>query len=614
MLKLKEWICKQNEIVKEYNALPDDEVLLTSRYTQLLIIEKTRQRMEKEKEIRFGGPGYFGAISSEHESTTVEQFFEPNDRGRIPQAVILQGNSGHGKSFTAQKILLDWASGKLYQDKFQLVSHLSCKELNLIYKEQRSVVDLLSCSQTFNPLVLKKLKNSPQKVLLLIDGFDELQFAVPEIRKCPVKDVSTEAPVQTILGALLTGSILSECFLLVTTRPTASDKLSKLLKHPVRCTEILGFSEEGVHEYIRGFCEDEEVVKETLRRVKANETLFSSCFIPVICWIVCTVFRVHLSKNIEQTDSVETTTSIFVDFVSILLKHHRRGLEHPVLDVMRSLGQLAEKGIQEQQVLFDKEIVERIVSDPANIPFLCKFLLKETVEMKEMFSFMHLSFQEFFTALHYALAQDEEKVKELLQSIEHDEGRSHRVPVIQFLFGLSEVKTKENLKKLGMAHDACMEAHLKEWVVKLINEDPKKKHMMLFTLHCLYELHDKEFVRSAMEVWGEVSFEDITLTRTDCWVLLYCLQCCSTIPGLQLMRCNITPDKLRMLQPELNRCQELEVGSSSLSDESVQQILTAVSKQESVGRVGFQLKTITLTTARILLNFMNSTQTVQLVA
>ncbi|XP_063075047.1 NACHT, LRR and PYD domains-containing protein 1 homolog [Engraulis encrasicolus] len=638
---LKAWIYSQYEVVQEYNALPGEEVLLTDRYTQLLIIEKHRQQEEREKEIRISGPGFFGARSSENRSITVDQFFRPKDNGRVPRAVILQGNSGHGKSFTVQKIILDWASGRLYQDQFALVLHLTCKELNLLYKDgvQKSVVDLLSFSETFTPLILKKLKDLPQKVLLLIDGFDELQFPVCEISKSPVKDLSTPAPVEAILGALLKGSILSECFLLVTTRPTASDTLSNLLKHPVRSIEILGFSEEGVHEYIKRFCKDDEVWKNVSNRVMANETLFTSCFIPVICWIVCTVFRDHLQKNVEMTNSLKTTTSIFVKFVSILLKHHCRGLRQPVAALLRSLGQLAETGIQKQQVLFSKGVVFNTVSDPASVPFLCKFLLKETVDMVEMFSFMHLSFQEFFSALHYISGEDEEKAKDLFIGIEQHESRSHLLPVIQFLFGLSHVKVTQDLKELGVTPNPCVGEQLKEWAMKLIHNNRDRNDMMLFTLHCLYELHDKEFVKRAMEVWGEVKFDAIPLTRADCWVLLYCLQCCPTIPKIHLENCNITPDKLKMLQPELNRCQELwldveslsdadvydlvsamgegktlsqlRVWNCSLSDESVQQILTAASKQKSVDRVVLNVKSITLSMAVNLMRFMRNTQTVE---
>ncbi|XP_041928812.1 NACHT, LRR and PYD domains-containing protein 1 homolog isoform X2 [Alosa sapidissima] len=641
----KESIRTHYKRVQEYNSLPAEDVLLTDRYTDLLMVQNHRQQKEREVEISFRGASFFSAREA-YQSTTVDQFFSPDDRGDVPRAVILQGHSGHGKSFTVQKIMLDWASGNLYQDRFELILHLRCKELNQV-SGKRCVVDLVSCSQKYTPLISQKLKDSPQKALLLIDGFDELQFPMDEISDSPVKDLLTPAPVEATLSALLKGSILLDCFLLVSTRPTAADTLSKLLKGPQRSTEILGFSESGVQEYFQRFCQDQQVAEKAFSSVKANETLFTSCSIPVICWIVCTVFWEQLKENAEMAEP-ETTTSIFVDFVSTLLEHHCQHLSQPVPTLLRSLGQLAERGMLEQRVLFEKESVESKISDLARVPFLCKFLLKKKVRKKEMFSFMHLSFQEFFTALYYTFDQNEEKVEELLKSFQGGEMKSHLLPVIQFLFGLSNREVMQDLEHLKLPSPSSIRRQLEEWMLGLIkgNSDSKKADMTLFILHCLYELHEgkpcednhKEtpFVCRAMEAWGEINFDSIPLTRTDCWVLRYCLQCCPTIRSLELNNCNMTADKLRMLQPALSRCEELGFGMqdlsdvdvgdlisalgegkilhrlyafhSSLSEESVQQIFSALYRQKSVGRVGLTVKTITLTTAERLLQFYRNTQ------
>ncbi|XP_062381801.1 NACHT, LRR and PYD domains-containing protein 1 homolog isoform X7 [Sardina pilchardus] len=635
ILKLKEWIYSQYKTVQEYNYVPGQDVLLTDRYTDLLIVQQHRKQEEKEEEIRFRGASLFSAREA-YQSTTVDQFFSPNDRGDIPKAVILQGHSGHGKSFMAQKIMLDWASGNLFQDEFELILHLKCKELNQVSGEW-CVVDLVSCDNTFTSLISQKLKDSPQKVLFLIDGFDELRFTMSEINFSSVKDPFTPAPVEAILMALLKGTLLSDCFLVVTTRPTAAGTLSKLLKPPLRSTETLGFSEKGVQDYFKRFCQDQQVSDKAFSSVKATGTLFSSCTIPVICWIVCTVFREQLKENVQMAE-LETTTSIFVHFVSTLLEHHCQGLSQPVPTLLRSLGQLAERGMLEQQVLFDKESVLSTVSDPASVPFLCKFLLKKKARLEEMFSFMHLSFQEFFTALYYASDQNKEKVKELLGSFKEYDDKSYVLPVIQFLFGLSNKEVIQDLKKLKLPSTPSIRGQLEKWILELIkkNRHSKKSNELLFILHCLYELHEEEFVRRAMEVWGKIAFNSIPLTTTDCSVLLYCLQRYPTIRSLELTKCNITAEKLKMLQPALSRCEELglnveklldadvndlvsalgegkilnnlRVLNSSLSEESVQQVLSALYRQKSVGLVLLSVKTISITTAERLLQFYKTTQ------
>ncbi|XP_042559609.1 NACHT, LRR and PYD domains-containing protein 1 homolog [Clupea harengus] len=520
-LKIDEYktsICSTYEKVKEYNSRPGENVLLAERYTELLIVETHRNQREREEEIRCRGDDHQQVLktraSEAYNRITVDQLFKPDDRGDVPKAVILQGDSGYGKSFTAMKIMYDWASGDVFKDLFDLVFHLKCKELNDI-SEAHSLVDLLSYCPSFTSETAEVLKDSKMKVLFLIDGFDELKFSFEKTSTVPPKDPSTKAPVEATLSALLKGLVLPKCFLLVTTRSTASDKLSDLLSDSQRFTDILGFTEEGVKEYFQRFFKEELLAKKAFDCVRTNETLYTTCFIPVICWITCTVFR-EQEEGMDITKELETATSIFVHFVSILLKHHCQGLSQPET-LLRSLGQLAERGLQEHQVLFDENSLSEAFPDPSQAtrynPFLCKFFLTSTVKQERMYSFMHLSFQEFFAAVHLMMENEEEALKKLQQ-----------------------------------------------------------------------------------------------LLGNYCWVLLYCLQCCPTIRSLELHDCNITAEKLRMLQPALSRCEELGVAKSSLSPESVEQVLSALSRQWSVDNVRLSVTTITGTTAACCLDFMQNTE------
>ncbi|XP_042563063.1 NACHT, LRR and PYD domains-containing protein 1 homolog, partial [Clupea harengus] len=635
-------ICTTYKIMTEYNSLAGENVLLPDRYTELLIVETHRKQREREEELRFRGKHHQQVLktraSEAHNKITVDQLFKPDDRGDVPKAVILQGHSGYGKSFTAQKIMYEWASGGVFKDLFHLVLHLECKELNEI-SEAHSLVDLLSYCPDFTSETAEVLKDSKMKVLFLIDGFDELKFSFQNISTVPPKDPFREAPVEATLSALLKGCLLPKCCLLVTTRSTASDKLRKLLSKSQRFTDILGFTDEGVKEYFQRFFREELVAKKTFDCVRTNETLYTACFIPVICWIICTVFREQEEEGMDITKELQTTTSIFVRFVSILLKHHCQDLSQDLSQpetLLRSLGQLAETGLQENQVLFDEKSLLKAFRDPKQAItynlFLCQIFLKKDVRQESMYSFMHLSFQEFFAALQYLMMENEEealeKLRELFGTVERFK------PVIQFLFGLLNRDIDPHLKKQVRP---SIKAYLQKWLLNVVKNHRMHKEGMLHILHCLYELHEEEFVKRAMGVWGEMKFDSIPLTRTDCWVLLYCLQCCPTIRGLKLKECNITAEKLRMLQPALSRCEELgltveslsdadvgvlisvlgegknltklSVDYSSLSPESVKEVLSALSKQMSVGKVRLSLTTITVTTAALCLAFIQNTET-----
>ncbi|KAK9955885.1 hypothetical protein ABG768_015729 [Culter alburnus] len=316
ILKYKERICSEYQCVTEYNSLPGEHVLLSERYTQPLILQRHRGRKEREQEIRSRGESFQKVLSarSSDDSVRLNSLFNPDGHGIRPSAVILQGNSGNGKSFTVQKIMMDWASGDFYKERFDVVFHLKCKEINRIHGI-KSLVEILSCSCSLtSDQISQVLQHSPEKMLFIIDGFDELRLTQDINDMSPHTDLLQKAPAEVILCDLLRGRILPESFLLVTSRSTATDTLSKLLKGPQRFSEIMGFSEKGVEEYFQKFFQNEEHFRTAYTLVKENETLITACSIPVVCWIICTTIKERLKTAADVTSGLETTTSIYVDF------------------------------------------------------------------------------------------------------------------------------------------------------------------------------------------------------------------------------------------------------------------------------------------------------------
>ncbi|XP_042634371.1 NACHT, LRR and PYD domains-containing protein 1 homolog [Cyprinus carpio] len=584
ILKYKKQICSEYQYVTEYNSLPGEYVLLSERYTQPLILQTHRDQQERQEELCSSGERLQQVLNSRtsHESSYLNSLFNPGDHRISPSAIILQGNSGNGKTLTVQKIMLDWASGDLYKEQFDIVFHLKCKEINCI-SGKKSLVEILSnsCSLTSDQ-ISQILQHSPEKVLFIIDGFDELRLTEDINHISPNTDPIQKAPPQVTLCALLKGHILPESFLLVTTRSTATDTLGKLLKTPQRFTEIMGFSEIGVEEYFQKFFQNEELFRKAYEYVKVNETLITACSIPVICWIICTTIKERFEVGADVTSGLETTTSIYFDFVSTLLQHHCQGLSQSVPSLLRSLGQLAERGMLEQQVLFDEESVNEMVSDPAGNPFLCKFLFKRRISQETMFSFMHLSFQEFFTALYYVLLDEEEsqrKVSELLSIPSNDCLPTSYPPrfaaVVQFAFGLLNKDVRRTLKKKhGLVVHA--QTHLKKWILEELRTGHPLGDRTLFWLHCLYELHEADFVKEAMEAWTLINPSDGLLRRIDCWALLYCSQCCHSMNELYITNSGLTCKMLSMILPAVRNFKKLTFHLVDLSDSFLVELMCAL--------------------------------------
>ncbi|XP_073702961.1 NACHT, LRR and PYD domains-containing protein 1 homolog [Garra rufa] len=506
---------------------------------------------------------------------TVEEMFR-SSRRRFNHTLILHGNSGCGKSFIAQQIMLDWASEKHYLKDFDLAFYLRFEELECI-SEEMNLIELLSwnCSLPSDQ-ISKMLQNSAQRVLFIIDGLDDLRLMCDEFYISKFQ----RAPPEVIVGSLLHERNLPRSVRMITTRTEVPPDM--LL---TRCFRIVGFSEKGVEEYFQKFFQNEELFRNAYECVRANETLITVCSIPVICWIICTVIQERLSDCANVINGLETTTSIYVDFVSALLEHHCQNLSRTLPSLLRSLGQLAEKGMLEQQVLFDEKTVNETVSDPVGSLSMYRFLSKRRIHQETMFSFINYSFQEFFAALYYVLLDEEEsqrKVKELLHTVERGWALScwsdrdfskanleisHSKllqPVILFLCGLCKKEWITRFsKKHNMAVSVSIETQLKEWINQCAWR--YQNEHMLFTLHCLYELHEKRFIGKVLEQLVSIDLSNILLKNADCWMLRFCFQNCVNIGKLRL---NITSDNLKILQSALYSCEELWLKVDHITDDT----------------------------------------------
>uniref|UniRef100_A0A673N3C0 NACHT domain-containing protein n=1 Tax=Sinocyclocheilus rhinocerous TaxID=307959 RepID=A0A673N3C0_9TELE len=533
ILKYKASVIDKCKFVIECNLPSVERVELTTRYTEPVIIQKSKKQDEK----------YYRKLVSD---------------GNTPKTVILSGDSGRGKSFMLQKIMLDWASGELYSENFDVVFLLKCEELKCI-SEEMNLFELLSwsCNLTSDQ-ISQILELTPEKVLILIDGIDEFSFNSHIQISSPTNPSQKALPMDT-LRSLLNGLILPESFLLVITRSAADTEIN-LLKGPLRFTEIMGFSERGVQEYFQKFFQDEQLFSKTYESLKANESLLTACSVPLLCWMVCFCLKKHLTDDDRVMRELKSTTSIYVLFVSTLLEHH--GHSQSVLSTLKSLVMLAEEGMKKQQVFLDEKCVTKTGLDPATSVFLYKDSLKRNSRQVPVFRFMHLSFQEFFTALSYVLMDEEDswlKIRKLLYRVDLGEKiyrpspeRSNPIhPIILFLCGLSNEEVSSSLfEKIKWTVPHTI--HLKQELYRsVIRRTTFNEYNLLFDLHCLYELQDERFVSEALITQNLMDLSNISLRSTDCWVLLYCLQCCPHIRDLNLMYCDLTAEKLKILQPAL---------------------------------------------------------------
>ncbi|KAK6488672.1 NACHT protein [Huso huso] len=588
----KEDVRKKYKKVRDYNSLPGEWVDFDHRYTRLLILKKHCLLEDKEHELISRGKKLM-ELMKKHRSDVatcidVKDLFVANEKEPEPTTLVLQGPAGIGKTFTVQKIMTDWASNKLFQDRFDYVFHLNCRELNTM-TDYFSLVDLILDSAEYLQPAIEEILSCPERLLFIIDGFDELKLSVDQADIGSARDVHARQPVATTLSRLLKRKILSKSTLLITTRPIALGKLGNTVTVE-RYAEILGFLEEEMKEYISRFYQNEQQALCVFNYIKEDETVFSMCFVPVVCWIVCSLMKGHISEGEKLAKSLKTTTQIFVHFVNKLLEHHC--LDSQKEGVLQKLGSLALHGIKEQQILFEEEDLAKFSLDPVQSAsaFFNKIVFKQDLSCKSMYHFLHLSIQELFAAMFCAADTSNAAAESLLNTSLTPEG-SNLILVIQFLFGLTNKKTQALIQGYAGESSSALKAQLERWIPKAMVFYKNKPCFVLAVLHCLFEIQDQEFVKKAMKYIDVIDVTGFLLSKSDCLKIKYCIeQHDEGLKELAVTRCNMGEEEVKILLDILNKSQSIGLEARNLNAATIERLCTHISTHHSLERIELDIR------------------------
>ncbi|XP_078528339.1 NACHT, LRR and PYD domains-containing protein 12-like [Lissotriton helveticus] len=576
--KYKQYIKEEFRKMKDNDSRIGETVSLEGRYTKLLILKHYRNKKDKEHEIMSCGKRHLELMEERAADSysSIKDLFSPEKDGHIPRTLVLQGVAGIGKTMTARKIMFDWASGKLFKHRFEYVFYIHCREYNQL-SAQRPIADLILPSIEGGPcLSISDIEANPERMLFIIDGFDELKIPEDLLSGDPDK----KSPEGKTIFSLLRNRYIQDSYKIITTRPTALDALEKCVKDE-RFAEILGFSEAGRKEYFTRFFGDEIQAALAIRIVKENEILYTMCFVPIVCWIVCSVIKEQMEDKEESLRDLRTITSVYLLFLFNLLKQQSIvPVQQNITSNLKSLCALAEDGIYQQKILFEEnDIVKHGVDIPAvQSLFLNNIVFKECTDMVSVYSFIHLTFQEFFAALFYILdgndttAENTESPQRAVTRLlkEYTElGNNHLMLTVRFLFGLL---SKERLDKISSKFQWEVSPEIKPvlqaWITeKLKQEVDRITSHMVDLFQYLYETQDEEFVTTEPVCVKHISITKSTMRREmspmDFRALAFCLQH-SRVESINLQDIPLRPEDIQALKPLIMKCPSLRMRNCSL--------------------------------------------------
>ncbi|KAF5891189.1 NACHT, LRR and PYD domains-containing protein 12-like, partial [Clarias magur] len=503
---------KINEGISQHGHV----TLLNEIYTELYIIE-----------------GWSGDVCDEHEVRQIETASRRPETKEKPikcsdlfkdksiRSVLTKGVAGIGKTVSVQKFILDWAEGKANQD-ITFIFPLPFRELNLLKEKRLSLMELLH-HFFFQMRKIGSLNWEAYKVLFIFDGLDECRLPLNFQDNERVCDVTEAASVDVLLTNLIKGNLLPSALLWITSRPGAAHQIPPDFVDQL--TEIRGFSDAQKKEYFRKTISDQSLANKIISHMKSSRSLYIMCHIPVFCWISATVLERMLGET-EHGEIPKTLTQMFTHFLIFQIKHkdqkyHQKSDPDPQQskDYILALGKLAFQQLEKGKLIFYEEDLRECGIDVREALVhsgVCTQIFREEfgLHLGKVFSFVHLSVQEFLAALYAFLSFISKNVTEQQTSdlfsksnmsdflkcvvdkaLQSENG--HLDLFLRFLLGLS-LESNQTLLQ-GLMPQTGSSSHSKqetvnEYIKEKIREDPSlEKSINLF--HCLNELNDQSLVQ-----------------------------------------------------------------------------------------------------------------------
>ncbi|KAK3570343.1 hypothetical protein QTP86_017717, partial [Hemibagrus guttatus] len=622
---LKSNLCKKFQHVWEGIAKQGESNILNKIYTDLYITAGGVRQMNEQHEVR-----QIEKTSVKTEETKMEQeqqiecrnMFKPlPGEEKLIRTVVTQGIAGIGKSICVQKFVLDWAEGKEYQD-IKFIFPLPFRELNLKDEKKRSLRDII---YQFFPETKGMRFTDRYKVMFIFDGLDECRLPLTFHENQKWTDATEKASLDTIMTNLIEGNLLPSALIWITTRPAAAAKIPA--EHVDRVTEVRGFNDVQKVEYFRKKISDESLANRIIDHIKGSRSLFIMCHIPVFCWISATVLEGILGTE-DSEDIPQTLTEMYTCFLIFQIvqgdkKYNRKNASDIPWDKdgILSLGKLAFSHLKNNNLIFYAEDLQNCGIDPSDIAVYSGVCTQETGRfLGTIFSFVHLSIQEFIAALFtYVCVQNENKnvfeqseesketqVIDVLKvtvdkALESDNG--HLDLFLRFLLGLS-LESNQKLIRGLLTHTGSSSDCRKDIVgyIKLKFEQNPSPERSINLFYCLNELNDDSLVKEIQSYMNSGGLSEAKLSPAQWSALVFVLltseedlevfdlqkfirsdECFKRLlPVIQeakkalLSECNLTERSCwalhTVLSSESSKLTEVDLSSNTLKDSGVKQL------------------------------------------
>ena len=537
------------KIYSKMDEIPKDSwpPVTNTEFINLALITRNKQTND---DYDYSVQGDMDDIIAAKENVEYENVFGQYESGTV---LLVEGRPGSGKTTLMHKVTRDWAIKRNVLLGAEIVVLVP---LRLFFGEDVTLSSIfekyIGGDSQRNKFIESAKEMNGEGICFIIDGLDEY-------------DLNNDR--STLVYKLIHKHVLPLAMVIVASRPVGTASVRNEASVYKRI-EVLGFKNEQIMKYVNSYYNDsKDIGSGLIKYLKSHINVLRMCYLPVHATMICFLYGKRRDK-IPQTETRIYETFTILTLLRKLKRENNENKRHENIsslhcltgDIKKYFNKICElpfdMTIHSKQAILQSQTqfpLSTPGSDKSSLGLVTIDSTAELFGMEDLYTFLHLTFQEYLAAFYLAGLEDD---KEIICKTK--ERHNNLQMVWKFYCGMVQFK----------AHS------------QVLNSIMSNTDLDMYKIHCAFESQQHIVCDSVLELdkADTLSFKDHSLIPTDFLAISYVISTTSyTVTTLTFTDCSLDGEGValfleKMSSDHLEKIKYLGYHNRSCTDDQLETI------------------------------------------